>query len=307
MKNNKIKRCTGKLGCGKIKEANQFNFANRTTGRLKDQCRECCRRIQKEKTLKKQEEFKKEHGIIEGTDLCLTCNEVKSISEFKTAKKIKRGYERICKKCNNLKNKITYYEDIDKTREKNRKYNKKHRQKPGVKENNKQLSKQYFLDHPNYQSEWEKDHRKERRQKDIKYAKEHPDKMREKSRKRRAKKQEVNENFTIQDEQFVYNLFNNECFNCKNKENLGIDHVRPLSKGNALTIKNACVLCRSCNASKGDNEPEEFYSEFKLIELIDILNSINKDISKEADILVEIINEQICQDTLIQNLEVKEN
>jgi len=132
-----------------------------------------------------------------------------------------------------------------------------------------------------YNKQWRLDNIQEESLKDSEYAKKHPDKIREKSRRRRAKKLEVNEIFTSQDERFVYNLFNNECFNCKNKDNLCIDHVRPLSKGNALTVKNACVLCVSCNSSKGDKCPEEFYTESRFIELMNVLDTTIKEKIKE--------------------------
>jgi len=97
------------------------------------------------------------------------------------------------------------------------------------------------------------------------------DKIKQNNRKRRAMKQQVREIFTVEDEAFISDVFNHECFNCGTNTNLGIDHVRPLSKGNALTRKNACVLCNPCNASKGNREPEDFYDALKLSELFGII------------------------------------
>lgn len=48
------------------------------------------------------------------------------------------------------------------------------------------------------------------------------------------------------------------CANCgfksKTHEFLQIDHIKPLSKGGLTTADNLQVLCRRCNAQKGDKE-----------------------------------------------------
>jgi len=105
-----------------------------------------------------------------------------------------------------------------------------------------------------------------------------PEKLREKDRRRRSLVLKVNEYFTAADEAFTFTLFNNKCFNCGKDKDLCVDHVKPLSKGNALTRKNACILCKSCNSSKSDKNPEDFYTKEKFSELMNILNSIEEPI-----------------------------
>jgi len=80
----------------------------------------------------------------------------------------------------------------------------------------------------------------------------------------RAKQKEVNENYTVDDERYTYNLFNNQCANCGSTDKLCVDHHYPLFKGNALTRKNAVILCNYCNCSKGCKDPEAFYTPEKL-------------------------------------------
>ena len=70
--------------------------------------------------------------------------------------------------------------------------------------------------------------------------------------------------YTKQDEQYTYELFDGVCYNCGAKEDLCIDHNYPLSRGYALTRKNAVLLCRSCNSSKLDKLPKYFYTNEKL-------------------------------------------
>lgn len=90
--------------------------------------------------------------------------------------------------------------------------------------------------------------------------------------KRRAMKVYVSESYTVADKRLTEELFGNACFNCGSTDNLQIDHHRPLSLGHALTIKNAVILCKSCNCSKGNKLPENFYTKDKLEELHKILN-----------------------------------
>lgn len=90
---------------------------------------------------------------------------------------------------------------------------------------------------------------------------------RQRDRRRRERKRGLDLQFTKQDALLVYFRFNRRCFNCGNTERLEIDHHMPLSKGFGLSIKNAVLLCKSCNTSKADKMPEEFYTQDKLVEL----------------------------------------
>ena len=63
------------------------------------------------------------------------------------------------------------------------------------------------------------------------------------------------------------------CFNCESPEDLTLDHHIPISKGGTLVLGNTVVLCRSCNSSKQDRDPSEFYTSTKL----DLLKSILKE------------------------------
>jgi len=60
--------------------------------------------------------------------------------------------------------------------------------------------------------------------------------------------------------QLVREQFQNTCFKCGNHEKLHLDHHMPLTAGYALELGNAVLLCSSCNSSKRDLYPEDFYS-----------------------------------------------
>lgn len=126
-----------------------------------------------------------------------------------------------------------------------------------------------------YLKEYRSSHKEKISEQKQKWAKNHPEAERKKSRKRRASKQQLNENYTAEHEAITRKAFNNKCFNCGSKDKLHIDHHYPLSKGHPLTLKNAVVLCKSCNSSKGNKHPKDFYSKSKLNKLEKILNKIS--------------------------------
>lgn len=68
----------------------------------------------------------------------------------------------------------------------------------------------------------------------------------------------------------IYMQFDNTCVKCGGAEHLSLDHHMPLSAGYPLELGNAVILCRSCNSSKGNKFPEDFYafSELRAIEAL---------------------------------------
>lgn len=99
------------------------------------------------------------------------------------------------------------------------------------------------------------------------YKIDNPEKFRMKKLKRRELEKKLDSSFTIEDDKYIMCLFKYKCFNCNKSKHLCIDHIYPLSRGHALTRKNACILCKHCNSSKGNKNPEDFYTAEKLITL----------------------------------------
>lgn len=89
----------------------------------------------------------------------------------------------------------------------------------------------------------------------------------QKTRRRRELKQNLDIQFTHNDVKLVHERFENKCFNCASIKHLAIDHHRPLSRGYGLMINNAVLLCRSCNSSKLNKMPEDFYTVEQLEKL----------------------------------------
>jgi 5-methylcytosine-specific restriction endonuclease McrA len=85
--------------------------------------------------------------------------------------------------------------------------------------------------------------------------------------RRRDRKQNLKENFTKDDIQYIRELFHYRCAICSSVKSLCLDHWYPLSRGYPMTRKNAVLLCFSCNASKSNKLPSQIYSQ-------DIINNI---------------------------------
>lgn len=83
-------------------------------------------------------------------------------------------------------------------------------------------------------------------------------------KRRRERKRSIDLVLSFEDISSIRNAFNHTCFNCGSHHRLEIDHHRPLVLGHGLSIHNAVLLCRSCNASKGTKIPEQFYDAKKL-------------------------------------------
>ena len=43
-----------------------------------------------------------------------------------------------------------------------------------------------------------------------------------------------------------------QCVRCQSRENLEYDHIIPVSKGGANTVRNIELLCQSCNRTKSN-------------------------------------------------------
>ena len=112
------------------------------------------------------------------------------------------------------------------------------------------------------------------------YSKNNSNKLFESRNRRRERKKLVKNNYSKKCLDITLFVFNNKCFNCGMKDNLSIDHNYPLSRGYGLTIGNAVLLCRSCNSSKKDILPKNFYSKNKLKTLRIKLNKAKKLLKK---------------------------
>jgi 5-methylcytosine-specific restriction endonuclease McrA len=94
------------------------------------------------------------------------------------------------------------------------------------------------------------------------WRKENPKRAREilnkSEHKRRSKKAECTEHYTLGELRELFEKCGNRCAYCKKKKKLTVDHIVPLAKGGANSIRNIQFLCKPCNSSKCDSDPIEW-------------------------------------------------
>lgn len=88
--------------------------------------------------------------------------------------------------------------------------------------------------------------------------------------KRRTLKVGLQERWSVEGTKWLYKTFHSRCFKCNSRNDLTIDHLKPLSKGYSLSRQNAVLLCRSCNSSKQDKMPHQFFTQKELQILLSI-------------------------------------
>ena len=82
-----------------------------------------------------------------------------------------------------------------------------------------------------------------------------PDQAKAAGHRRRARIRGVERTLTRTDVAEIRKLQGGRCAICAKKKTLTLDHIVPIARGGAHTRKNAQLLCRSCNASKGARDP----------------------------------------------------
>jgi len=80
------------------------------------------------------------------------------------------------------------------------------------------------------------------------------------SQKRREMKRKLDFEWTAEMDSEI-RLFFKRCVLCGSRDNLAVDHVLPLSKGNGVVPGNAAVLCKSCNSKKNNKNLDEIDSD----------------------------------------------
>jgi len=106
-------------------------------------------------------------------------------------------------------------------------------------------SRRWQLEHPLEHAEYKRN-----------WCKENPEKVREKSRRRRARKNGA----TIGpvDEAALYKRDGYRCLYCGATDNLTLDHVAPLAEDGSHCEENLVVACKPCNSSKGTKPLEDW-------------------------------------------------
>jgi 5-methylcytosine-specific restriction endonuclease McrA len=83
------------------------------------------------------------------------------------------------------------------------------------------------------------------------WAKSHPEAIKVKFNKHRAKMLGNGGSFTVCEWESLCKKYNYRCLDCGKRKKLEADHIIPVSKGGTSNIDNIQPLCRTCNARKG--------------------------------------------------------
>lgn len=84
---------------------------------------------------------------------------------------------------------------------------------------------------------------------------------RRKDIKRKCLKSGNHEYYSVEEVQKRWTLFDDACAYCGSTDRLTRDHFIPLNSGGADAIWNIIPACLSCNASKQDDDAEQWYKK----------------------------------------------
>ena len=193
--------------------------------------------------------------------ICKFCKVSKPLNDFYKSKGYAGGYNTLCKICKRLKLEESRMKHIDARKLYSRLY----------RANLRKVN-------PDKAYKWSKENPERARLLIKEWHQANPERSkaicRKAARKRRAIKAKIKQVYSKQDELKTRTAFNNLCFKCQSALKTSIDHHFPLSKGFALSLSNAVLLCKSCNSSKGNKLPDQFYSKEELATINKILDSI---------------------------------
>ena len=221
----------------------------------------------------------------EGYKNCSKCNqELPETSEyFVKASNTKSGLGAMCKRCKHEKymEKREYYKEKSrryyqenkdvalakcreyylKNKEHKKEYDKRYREKN--KDIDKERAKKYYIENKDRIREYYKKYYEENKERIKEVNNEwkinNQDKVKLSRKKRKNKRKELKADLTVQEWDYIKEYFNNSCAYCGAKCELEQEHFIPVTKGGEYTKNNIITACRSCNASKGNRDFDEWY------------------------------------------------
>lgn len=180
---------------------------------------------------------------------CSKCKEDKPYSEYYKNKNCKDGYRGVCKSCCYEVQKEYRKNNQDKVRAYDTEYRLKN------KERLSEYYKTWYDQNIEHLSEYWKDYRS----KNVKRIQDH--KKRYKHRKRANAEYWPNNGWL-----WLLNFYPNECMKCGSKDGLQLDHVVPISLGGEHSLRNAQILCGTCNSSKGNRNSNDYRPTVRLVD-----------------------------------------
>lgn len=111
----------------------------------------------------------------------------------------------------------------------------------------------------------------------------HPEQFRNYSQKRRTRISRLTATLTLEQWEFTKAYFNNECCYCGAEKPLEQEHFVATTNGGGYTADNIIPSCRSCNASKRNNNfhywypKQDFYSMEKENKILDYIKCMQNE------------------------------
>lgn len=214
---------------------------------------------------------------------CRKCGETFPLTEqfFQKRKDSKDGYRSECKDCK--KSYLSKYrqDNHKKILEMNKRYN----------DINKEKRLEYKDENRDRLNQYDRMYRKNNPEKELafrkKYREEHPELYRIARMKYRSRKNELPQTLTVEEWGICLNHFNDSCAYCGKHQSelehkIEQDHFIPVTKRGGYTVDNMIPACRSCNASKLNNDFETwyqsqpFYDEDAKNKIINYINSVKE-------------------------------
>ena len=257
------------------------------------------------------------------TKACGTCKKelLLNAENFAAFKRSKDGFANICKSCKKEYDKAYRARNLEKRKRQKREYSQKHQEKISARqkiwrENNKEHIEKYRERNKEKKSAYNKKYWAENKEilkeaistwraKNREYIKKYRVANHERDRNRsrewynsekgrslsvtktnryRAKKKALLNDFTVEQWIECLNYFDNVCAYCGGSEGtLEQEHFVPVQKKGPLTKSNILPACRSCNASKNDNDffswypKQKDYSEERKIKILNYLRIGSED------------------------------
>lgn len=178
---------------------------------------------------------------------CVSCKEVKPITDFYKDARGKDGYYARCKACHAEAVERWQTNNSEKFKEANKKWKKMHKKKRAKE------SKQWARDHPEYRREVGEKWRAENPDYGKNWRKNNPNKIRNYAQIRRARITGNGGNLTVQEWDAILEFYGHKCLCCgRGDVKLTIDHVIPIFYGGKHSADNVQPLCGPCNSRKKD-------------------------------------------------------